>query len=80
MREAKPTAKPAKARVEEEKMARPCDPASAAATEGGETSPRPFTPRAEISFGGPVAEKKSNLCYTVGMANDEEPVEKALID
>ena len=41
----------------------------------------PFTPRAEhaISFGGPVAEEKSNLCYTLRMANDEEPVEKAFM-
>ena len=41
----------------------------------------PLTPRTElaISFGGPVAEEKSNLWYTFGMANEEEPVEKALM-
>ena len=45
------------------------------------TRPWPFTPRAEqvISFGGLVAEEKSNLCYTFEIANDEEPVEKALM-
>ena len=32
-----------------------------------------------LSFGGPVAEEKSNLCYTFRMANDEEPVEKAVM-
>ena len=49
--------------------------------EGWRTRPWPFTPRAEqaIFFGGPVVEEKSNLCYTFGMANDEEPVEKALM-
>ena len=45
-----------------------------------ENSPLACTPRSEltISFRGPVAEEQSNLCYTFGMANDEEPVEKAL--
>ena len=49
--------------------------------EGWQTRPWPLTPRAEqaISFGGPVADEKSNLCYTFGMANDEEHVEKALM-
>ena len=72
--ELQPAAKPAKARVEE-KEARPFGPVSTAATEGWRTRPWPFTPRAEqaISFGGLVAEK------TCGMANDEEPVEKALM-
>ena len=66
--------KPAKARVEE-KGVRSFVPVSTAATEGWRTRPWPFTPRAEqaISFGGPVAEE------TFGMANDEEPVEKALM-
>ena len=66
--------KPAKARVEE-KGARPFGPVSTAATEGWRTRPWPFTPRAgqAISIGGPVAEE------TFGMANDEEPVEKALM-
>ena len=66
--------KPTKARVEE-KGARPFGPVSTAATEGGRNRPWPFTPRAEqaISFGGPVAEK------TLGMANDEESIEKALM-
>ena len=46
-----------------------------------ETHPWPFTPRAEpaFSFGGPVAEETSNLCYTLKMANDKEPVEKPLV-
>ena len=67
-------AKPAKARVEE-KGARPFGPVPTAATEGWRTCPRPFTPRAgqTISIGGPVAEE------TFGMANNEEPVEKALM-
>ena len=47
----------------------------------GVNLPWPFTPRAEsaISFGGPVAEERSDLHCTFGMANDEEPVEKALM-
>ena len=69
-----PVTKTAKARVEE-KGARSLGPVSTAATEGWRTRPWPFTPRAEqaIPLGGPVAEK------TFGMANDEEPVEKALM-
>ena len=65
---------PVKARVEE-KGARPFGPVSTAATERWRTRPWPFTPRAEqaISFGGSVAEGM------FGMANDEEPVEKALM-
>ena len=64
----------AKAR-EEEKGARAFGPVSTAATEGRRTRPWPFTPRAgqAISIGGPVAEE------TFGMANDEEPVKKALM-
>ena len=70
-----PATKHAKARVEEEKGARPFGPVSTAATERWRTRPLPFTPRAEqaISVGGPVAEE------TFGMANNEEPVEKALV-
>ena len=65
---------------EEEKGPRPFDTTQTAATEGWTTLPWPYFPRAEltVSFGGPVAEEKSNLCYTFGMANDEAPVEKAL--
>ena len=76
VREVHPAAKPAKARVEEEKGARPFGPVSTAATEGWRTRPWSFTPRAgqAISIGGPVTEE------TFGMANDEEPVEKALMD
>ena len=72
--EPQPVTKPAKARVEE-KEARPFGPVPIAATEGWRTRPWPFTPRAgqAISIGGPVAEE------TFGMANDEEPVEEALI-
>ena len=72
--EPQPVTKPAKARVEEE-GARPFGLVSTAATEGWRTRPWPFTLRAEqaISFGGPVAEE------SFGMANDEEPVEKALM-
>ena len=49
-------------------------------TERWRTRPWPFTPPAEmvISFGGSAAEEKSNICYTFGMANNEEPAEKAL--
>ena len=32
-----------------------------------------------FSFEGPVAEEKSNICYTFGMVNEEEIVEKALM-
>ena len=72
--EPQPTTKPAKARVEE-KGARPFGPVSTAVTAGWRTRPWPFTPRAgqAISIGGPVAVE------TFGMANDEEPVEKALM-
>ena len=73
--ESHPATKPAKARVEEEKGVRPFGPVSTAATERWRTRPWPFTPPAEqaISFGGLVAEE------TFGMANNEEPVEKALM-
>ena len=47
VREVQPAVKPAKARVEEEKGARPFGPVQAAATEGWRTRPWPFTPRAE---------------------------------
>ena len=72
--EPQPVTKPAKARVEE-KGARSFDLVSTAATDGWRTRTWPFTPRAgqAISIGGPVAEK------TFGMANDEEPVDKALM-
>ena len=70
---------PAKARVEEE-GGRPFDPAPIASTESWKTRRYLFRPRTEPtnSFGGPLAEKKSNLCYTLGMANDEESVETAI--
>ena len=73
-REVQPASKPSKAQVEE-KGARLFGPVSTVATEGWRTHPWPFTPRAEqaISFGGPVAEE------TCGMANAEEPAEKALM-
>ena len=79
--EPQPATKPAKARLEEEKGARPFGSFSTTATEARRPRPWPFTPRAEkaISFGEPVAGETSNLCYTFGMANDEEPVEKALM-
>ena len=80
-REVQPATEPTKAREEEEKGTLPFGLASTAPTKGWQTRPWPFTPRAEqvISFGGPVAEEKSNLCYTFRMANDEEPVEKAVM-
>ena len=80
-REVQPATEPTKAREEEEKGTRPFGLVSTAPTKGWQTRPWPFTPRAEqaISFGGPVAEEKSNLCYTFRMANDEEPVEKAVM-
>ena len=73
--ESRPATKPAKVRVEEEKGARPFGPVSTAATEGWRTRPWPFIPRVEqaIFFGGAVAEE------TFGIANDEEPVDKALM-
>ena len=72
--ERQPVTKPAIARVEE-KGVRPFGLVSTAATEGWRTRPWPFTPRAgqAICIGGSVAEE------TFGMANDEEPVEKALM-
>ena len=80
-REVQPATEPTKAREEEEKGTRPFGLVLTAPTKGWRTRPWPFTPRAEqaISFGGPVAEEKSNLCYTFRMANDEEPVEKAVM-
>ena len=74
-REVQSAAKPAKARVEEETGARPLGPVATAAREGWRTRSWPFTPRAKqaISFGGPVGEE------TFGVANDEEPVEKAFM-
>ena len=73
-REVQPATKPSKTRVEE-KRARPFGPVLTAATEGWRTRPWTFTPRAEqaISFGRPVAVE------TFGIANDEDPVEKALV-
>ena len=73
--ELQPATKPAKVRVQKENGTRPFGPVSTAATEGWGTHPWPFTPHAKqaISFGGPVGEE------TFGMANDEEPVEKALM-
>ena len=49
--------------------------------EGLRTRPWPFTPRTEpaISFQGPLAEETSHLCYTFGMANNEEPFKRALM-
>ena len=80
-REVQPATEPTKAREEEENGTRPFGLVSTAATRGWRTRPWPFTPRAEhaISFGRPVAEENSNLCYTFRMANDEEPVEKAFM-
>ena len=61
----------------------PCSfgPAPTAATEGWRTSPWPFASYAEpaISFGEPVAEENLNICYTLGMVNEPESVEKALM-
>ena len=75
VREVQSVVKPAKARVEEEKGARPLGPVQTTSTEGWRTRFWPFTPRAgpAISFGGPVAEK------TFKMANGEEPVDKVLM-
>ena len=81
VREIQPGTKSANARVEEELGVRPFDPAPTAMMEGWRTRLWPFTPRVEptISYGGPVAGEKFNLCYTFGMTNGEEPVEKALM-
>ena len=80
-REVQPATEPTKAREEEEKGTRSFGLVSTAPMEGLRTRPWPFTPRAEqaISFGGPVAEERSNVCHTFRMANDEEPVEKAVM-
>ena len=80
-REVQPATEPTKAREEEEKGTRSFGLVSTTPTKGWRTRPWQFTPRAEqaISFGGTVAEEKSNLCYTFRMANDEEPVEKAVM-
>ena len=79
-RKVQPTTKPADAQVEEENRAWPFGPAPIAATEDC-TRPWPFTPCAEptISFVGPVAREMSNLCHMFGIADNEEPVEKALM-
>ena len=68
-------------RVKEEKRARPFGQAPIAATKGLRTHPCIFTPRPEpaISFGGEVVEEEMNVCHTFRMANDGEPVEKALM-
>ena len=68
-------------RVKEEKRVRPFGQALTAVTEGLKTPPCIFTPCAApvISFGGPVAEEKMNVCHTFRMANDGEPVEKVLM-
>ena len=49
--------------------------------EGWRTRLWPFVPRTEpvTSFEGPVAEKTSNICYTFGMANEDETVERAFM-
>ena len=80
-RRVQPSTKPTEAQVEEEKGALPFRPAPTVAAEVWRTRRWPFTPRTEpaIFFGGPVAEEMSNLCYMFGMANDEKPVEKALM-
>ena len=90
--EPQPVTKPAKAR-EEEKGARPFGPVSTAAAEGWRTGPWPSTPRAgqAIYIGGPVAEETfgsggASTALSGGAstpsgvrADDEEPVEKALM-
>ena len=80
-REVQPEAKLVKAYMEEESGVQVFGPVRTGATGGGETHPWSFTPRAEraVSFGGSVAEAKSNLYYTFGMANDEEPVNKVFM-
>ena len=67
--------------MEEKKGGRSCDPVRTAATEGWRIRPWPVAQRTElaISFGGLVAEETSNIYYTVGMENEDEPVEKALM-
>ena len=80
VREVQSATKPVEAQVGEEKGAWSFGPVPTAATEGWSTRLWPFTPRAEpaISFGGPVAKGKPNLCRVFGMVDDKEPVEKAL--
>ena len=59
----------------------PFGPAPTAVMEGWNTHSWLFTPHAEsaIYYEGPAAEKKLNLCYMFGMADDDELVEKALM-
>ena len=80
-REVQPATKHTRARVEKKNGAWPFGPVLTAATEGWSTRARQFTPRTEpgISSGEPVAEEKSNFCYTFGMVNDEKSVEKTLM-
>ena len=67
--------------MKEEKGTRPFDPTPTAAMGEWRTHPLAFTPRAEpaVSFERSVSEKTSNLCYTFKTANDEEPVDNALM-
>ena len=79
--EVQPATKPTESQVEKEKGTRPFGPARTAETKGRSTRLWPFTPRAgpAISFGGQVAKETSNLCYILGMVDDEGPVEKAIM-
>ena len=67
--------------MKKEKEGLPFGPAPTAATRGCRTRLWPFTLRAEpaIFFEGRVAEEMRNLYYTFGMADDDDPVEKALM-
>ena len=80
MREVQPATEPTKAR-EGGEGGPVIWPSLDSSTKGWRTRSWPFTPRAEqaISFEGPVAEEKLNLCYMFRMANAEEPVEKAFM-
>ena len=80
-REVQLATKPAEAQVEEDKGAWPFGPAPISATEGWSTHPPLSTPHAEpdVSFGGQVADRTSNLCYMFGITDDEKPVENALM-
>ena len=54
-------------------------PTATPIAEPGRQTGSSVTPTPAISFGGPIAEEKSNLCYMFGMTDNEEPVKKALL-
>ena len=76
-REVPPAAKPAKARVEEEKGTRPFGPVRAAATKGWRTRPWPFTPRAEPSPRKPEQRRRRGPAIWPGFDSSDGGVENS---